>query len=67
MLQNSAVVLRSEAIAEGCGLGFAALKIHGDGYDNNNDEYNCSNDELGIREVIKHCVLLCGIPATANC
>jgi hypothetical protein len=66
MLQDSAVVLRSEAIAEGRSLGFAVLKIRGDGDDNNNDEYNCSNDELGIREVIEHCVLLCGISATAK-
>jgi hypothetical protein len=34
--------------------------------DNEEDKYNYGTDKLGIREVVEHCVLLCGISATAK-
>jgi hypothetical protein len=65
MLLDCAVILGSEAIAERCSLGFAASKILANG-DDNKDEYSHRNHDLGIREVIGHGILLCGIPATAK-
>lgn len=58
--ENGAVVFRSETIAEGQGSGSAVFKIRDNGDDNDDDQYNRSNDELHVREVIGHCVLLCG-------
>jgi hypothetical protein len=65
MLQDGAVVLRSETIAEGRSLGFAAPKIIASD-DDHNDEYSYCNDDLGNRELMKHCLLLCGISSAAK-
>jgi hypothetical protein len=62
---DGAIVLGTEAIAEGRRPGFAALKIIAND-DYNNNEYNYSDEELGTRELMKHCVLLCGISSTAK-
>ncbi|SPE17854.1 hypothetical protein SBA5_1100034 [Candidatus Sulfotelmatomonas gaucii] len=66
MLQNGAVVLRSETIAQGLSAGSAAMNEPYNCDDNEEDKYNYGTDQLGIREVIEHCVLLCGISATAK-
>jgi hypothetical protein len=47
MLQDSAVVLRSEAIAEGRCPGFAASKIIAHN-NNHNDDYRYRNEELAF-------------------
>jgi hypothetical protein len=60
VLDNGAVILGSNAIAEGPGAGFAALQVHKNGDDSDHDEYERGDDELGVREVREHCVLLCG-------
>jgi hypothetical protein len=54
---DSSVVLSSEAIAESRSPGFAASKIIAND-DKQNDEYDYCNEDLGIRELVKHCVLL---------
>jgi hypothetical protein len=66
MLYNSTVVLRSEAIAEGARAGSALMNDPDNCDYYEEEEYNCSTDKLGIREVVVHYVLLCGISATTN-
>jgi hypothetical protein len=62
--QNSAIVFRSETIAEG--LGFALFKNSGNDDENNKKDGDRNNDDLGTRELTEHCVLLCGVSATAK-
>jgi hypothetical protein len=66
VLEDSAAVLRSEAIAEGQSACSALMNEPYNCDDNEEDQYNCGTDKLGIREVIKHCVLLCGNSSAAK-
>jgi hypothetical protein len=58
MFDDRAVVLRSETIAVRRGFGFATLKIYGNDENRDNDEYDRCNDELEIRKLELHCILL---------
>jgi len=55
------VVLGSESIAEDRSLGFAASKTFGNDY-GDNDEDRCRNNELRIRELMKHFFSWAGFP-----
>src|SRR5580658_9449500 len=66
MLQNSAGIFRPESIAEGLSAVFAAMLESRNRDDNEENKHYCCGDELGIRKVVRHCVLLGGISAMAN-
>jgi hypothetical protein len=66
MLQNSAVVLRSETIAEALSAGSAAMNEPYNCDDNEEDQHYCGADDLGIREVTEHGALLYGISSTVK-
>ena len=57
---NRAVVLRAEAVAQGNGSGFAALKVGGHGDDDHQGDDKRGYEELGVGEVKRHCALLYG-------
>src|ERR1035437_4488856 len=71
--KNGRIVLSVETIAEGRGFGLTALKENAYDDENHDHEYKRGQAELGIRELIEysvelklHCILLCGVSATAK-